>query len=372
MFVYQSITIRNYRRFEELVMTDIGGINIIAGENNVGKTALLEAVYLRGNHGSVRVLDDILDRRGSTRRDRRSMGAEAWLSLFHRFDASRAIAIDAMPSERDMEAGLENPLAYGSLVLRQVDRMEELSDVLGSEEADSWYRSYGDVRPGELLPVLVVDLTDSVGNSRARVALTPRSASYSVMALSSAMGPPFLLSSDCRHDASFDAWVRELVTNKRLPLLVETLRIIEPRLEAIHVAPMPESSSALYGDVGLPHLVSLGDMGDGMNRLATFLLAVASSRGSAVLIDEIENGLHHSVHVKVWRALAEACRVFDVQLFATTHSLECIRAAWEALREAPEPTLRVHRLHEIRGRIVDVVYGPEEIGAALEAGLEVR
>ena len=50
-------------------------------------------------------------------------------------------------------------------------------------------------------------------------------------------------------------------------------------------------------------------------------------------IDEIENGLHYSVHKDVWRPLELWQRQLDIQVFATTHSYEMIRAAYEAFKE---------------------------------------
>lgn len=44
----------------------------------------------------------------------------------------------------------------------------------------------------------------------------------------------------------------------------------------------------------------------------------------------IENGLHYSTMVEVWKAIAEAARRAETQIFATTHSWECIKAAHEA------------------------------------------
>ena len=88
----------------------------------------------------------------------------------------------------------------------------------------------------------------------------------------------------------------------------------------------------IWGDIGLPELVPLPAMGEGMTQIAWLVLAIASMPDGVVLVDEIENGIHHSVLPDVWRAIDEAAKQFHTQIFATTHSFECVMAAHESLR----------------------------------------
>ena len=88
---------------------------------------------------------------------------------------------------------------------------------------------------------------------------------------------------------------------------MNALRIIEPKLQSI------EDNSAggfpmIWGDIGLPELVPLAMMGEGMTRLARLVLAIASAPGGLVLVDEIETGLHHTVLPDVWRAVGRRRR----------------------------------------------------------------
>ena len=46
--MYRSFSIKNFRCFDELTVEGMGRINLIAGKNNVGKTALLEALWVHG------------------------------------------------------------------------------------------------------------------------------------------------------------------------------------------------------------------------------------------------------------------------------------------------------------------------------------
>ena len=110
-------------------------------------------------------------------------------------------------------------------------------------------------------------------------------------------------------------------------------------------------------------------MGEGMTRLARIVLAISSSPKGVVLVDEIENGLHHSVLGKVWKVVELAARQLGTQVFATTHSFECVQAARRAL---PHAAFRLHRLEIDNGERRCVTYGADAIDGAIRHGLEVR
>jgi hypothetical protein len=139
------------------------------------------------------------------------------------------------------------------------------------------------------------------------------------------------------------------------------------------VAPASQAREAiLHGDIGLTRLIPMALMGEGMRRVLSIVLAVANASGGVVLIDEIENGLHYSVQKKVWQAISQAARQADVQVFATTHSWECLRAAHEAFASEEQYDFRLLRLDR-RGEEVECLsYDRDMIETALDKGLELR
>ena len=128
----------------------------------------------------------------------------------------------------------------------------------------------------------------------------------------------------------------------------------------------------LHGEIGVGRLVPLPLMGEGMVRLADMMLNIGNAQDGVVLIDEIENGLHYTILHKVWEAIEQATREFNTQLFATTHSLECIIAAHRAFSKSEKYDFRLHRLDLIDDLIHVVTYDKDSLEAAIETGLEVR
>jgi AAA15 family ATPase/GTPase len=158
-------------------------------------------------------------------------------------------------------------------------------------------------------------------------------------------------------------------------LLLEWLRFVEPEVRDLRYISDPESG------VDLPYLkinddrgrIPLSSMGDGLTRLFHIGLAMANASGGILLIDEFENGLHWEVQEQLWKALFEASKHFGVQVFATTHSKDCIQAFIEAKNDRLIPSESfVYRL-ERRGEDVHAhEFSPQGLEAAIRQGIEVR
>jgi len=153
--------------------------------------------------------------------------------------------------------------------------------------------------------------------------------------------------------------------------IVRILKQVDPRVQRLAVVVI-SGVPMIHADIGAKRLVPVPLIGDGISRLLSVALAIANARDGIVLVDEIENGLYYGVIVNVWKAIAAFTRQFNVQLFATTHSEECIRAAHQAFVEDSKYDFHLHRLERMKNTIQAVTYEKETLGAALEAGLEVR
>jgi AAA15 family ATPase/GTPase len=90
------------------------------------------------------------------------------------------------------------------------------------------------------------------------------------------------------------------------------------------------------------------------------------------LIDEVENGLHHTVMPVVWKGLIAAAKELDVQIFATTHSAECIFAADQAARESQFNDLNLVRLDRVQDQIKATIIEQKDLATAKEFNWELR
>lgn len=104
----------------------------------------------------------------------------------------------------------------------------------------------------------------------------------------------------------------KLRTQKQEDVLLEALRVIEPGLVSVTDS-VAGGFPAIWCDIGLSELVPLFAMGDGMVSIARLVLAIKATAGGMILVDEIENGLHHRALTQLWQVVSESARRNDVQ-----------------------------------------------------------
>jgi AAA15 family ATPase/GTPase len=99
---------------------------------------------------------------------------------------------------------------------------------------------------------------------------------------------------------------------------------------------------------------------------------MVAAQAKALLIDEIENGLHHSVLTTIWEGLFNASAEIGVQIFATTHSLECIRAAHSVMATRSSYDLAVIQLFRLSEGVQSRVLDRKHIEAAMAGEIDLR
>jgi len=153
------------------------------------------------------------------------------------------------------------------------------------------------------------------------------------------------------------------------------LRKIEPRLESVEALQTGQGQSStpmIYADLGLSEMIPVTQLGQGFSRLLDIYSEIVAADARVLLIDEIENGLHYSILPVIWKGLFLAAKEFDVQIFATTHSWECIMAADAAARGGENYDLALIRLDRVAGDIKATVMDDKVLATAKELKWEMR
>ncbi len=105
--------------------------------------------------------------------------------------------------------------------------------------------------------------------------------------------------------------------------VLSIFQTIEPRLQSLTLIPM-KNTTVVHANIGTGRPIAVRLLGEGFSRLFSIAVGMERARGGMMLIDEVENGLHYSVMKEVFSNLYDIATRFDVQVFATTHSAECI------------------------------------------------
>ena len=153
--------------------------------------------------------------------------------------------------------------------------------------------------------------------------------------------------------------------------LINALKIIEPKLVSLSLI-KSGGISVIHADTGEKRLFPVPIMGEGMTRISSLILAIGNAENGVILIDEVENGLHHTILRDFWKVIYKAACEFNTQIIATTHSRECINAAHEAFKEIAKNEFQYYRLDKVDGIIQPFIYDSETLEAALDINIEMR
>ena len=335
----------------EVTVGKLSEINLVTGLSSAGKTTLIEAILLLVGAANARMAFNSHVIRGFRQGvPPRWVADTYWKPLFSRLDTNTIPEVSGFHSAvGDMKLTIQWERASKEEFSR--DGIKEAL-ATGAPEKRSLKFVYEDPNVGKIESE-AHETTDKID-----VDQSDRYVPLKVEILQPGEG-------NVNEDA---VALGQLRMQKRGELILDALRLVEPRLESIE----DNSSSGapmICVDIGLPELAPLPVMGAGMTHVARIVLAAATAAGGVVLVDEIENGLHHSVLPDVWRVIAKAAEQFDVQIFATTHSYECVEAAREALGS---DGFRLHRLEVVDDMTRCVTYDADAVDGAIRHNMEVR
>ncbi|MCY4020380.1 MAG: AAA family ATPase [Chloroflexi bacterium] len=362
--MYKSFRVKNFRCFKDLQINDLGRVNLIAGKNNTGKTALLEAMHLLGRPLFPPLLFELQELRGVEVPNNHHV--PVWRLFFYNVTSDNDIQVSA----------------------RHMDSNEPVSLSI-KEYANSQENAEAFVKHFQHLTALGVPAAQANGYITRAIAMlefihidelgTARDAHYlpnsPVPINTVADDKSIFLPVGWRPDRQLVASQFSLADlGGKLEHLERICRLFEPKITDMRLlSPLGEPTIwARLNGIQLP----LNLMGDGMNHVCGFILAMLLNP-RYLLIDEIENGIHFSLQSEVWKAIGQVARELDIQVFATTHSLEMIRAAYEAFSEDGKlDEFRYHRLYRSRktGEIKAATYNEldMEAVAAFDFDHEVR
>jgi hypothetical protein len=341
-----SLRISGFKLFRDIELPNLGGVNLFVGKNNSGKTCLLEAVELYSSSSPWDILrvasrreQDGAMRRKIERFDPYELGSslQPLLNLFHREHERQPRSIHLSAGHPGADLKLEC-----APFLPEMLEMETFFSESGKPDPQA--------RRKQLRHLLEAGFIVSRGEKKSRPLMYDRvlrrlPIPEEVLEAEGWMHPDSapVASLPARGFTNIDAkrlWDKASLADKD-ELLLNWLRIIDPEIRDLRY--LSDSDSG----VDLPYLkingnrgrTPLSSMGDGLTRLFHIGLAMANATGGILLIDEFENGLHWEVQKELWGALFKASKDFGIQVFATTHSTDCIRGFIAAQNEM----LKLHK-----------------------------
>jgi len=318
----KSIHIKNFRCFGNTKAKNFGNVNLFGGKNNAGKTALLEALLLANQPTTQSVLFLMRFRRIDFDYMKK-IPERAWDNFF--FNGKKDIEINFLIKELDSKqhsvsiTRKESIEEFIDLVQNENAEDDENEDLIGFAQSlsdEETVKSVLSIKSDDVLKGSFVATQDGVlrkgtPNSSNRVFFIP-----AVLRISNEM-----LASE------FDSAKIEGIDDN----LLEAFRLIDDSIEKVDTFQIGQS--AIYLKRKGQRFMGLTLFGDAMNKIADIILRIINNENSIVLIDEIENGIHHTNQRKIWEMLFKLSLKFKVQIFATTHSEEMIEAFKDVVKK---------------------------------------
>jgi hypothetical protein len=190
--------------------------------------------------------------------------------------------------------------------------------------------------------------------------------------------PVQFISQDSLERSSMSEMWDAVVTEGKEQDVVGALKILESKLSSIVFLSGDRSNryesreGILAGFEGMRGRLPLGSFGEGMRRLLALSLALVRTQNGILLVDEIDTGLHYSIMGDMWRLVAQTAKRYNIQVFATTHSFDCVRGLDWLCRHHPELGEEVS-LQKIEPSLpMAVALDASQIKISVEQDIEVR
>lgn len=347
-----SFFAKNFRTFKEIKIPKLNRVNLFLGKNSVGKTALLEALYLHLHSNKIKAIHNILVKKDEhlSDGDDYSSVASVVKHLFH----------DHKLSNFDKEGVVFGEITkQGNLVKNKLTRIKTTIDEDNDEVLEV-------VKNKEKNHVLLRDNFDNFDDSYRRSRFVRRYRPSSMEKTNNNL--QFVYSSGSGDIVRM--WDKIDLTPKRSKV-IKALQIIEPNLTGIKFVEQNRrrdraAKASINGEI-----VPFKSMGDGINRILYIILSMVNAQDGYLLIDEFENGLHYSVQERVWEVIFTLAESLNVQVFVTTHSSDCIKA-FGSQWKGDEKSATTYRINYKNRQHSMMPYNLTNLNDALDTNTEVR
>jgi predicted ATPase len=382
-----SLEVRQYRAFQHLRIDHLGGVNLIVGKNSVGKSCLLEALRLYAESGSSVILRQLLEERDEARsynsryfRNDKTYesGSELFALIKNLFYGRRNLlenpeAIHVGPLGND-EQTLKIVVSWfveeiGEDRIRRLKRAEEPIFARQQTLFDFVTESIDTPIPG-----LTFQIGHTIENS------LPLRRIFDSRFIEPAKPHHLYVPAHGLDILKVGQLWDDITLTKFETEVRQSLTIIIPGIEGINIvgsnivgsAERSRERTAIVKLANVDEPVPIRSLGEGLNRIFGIVLALVNAQNKILVIDEIESGLHYSVQFELWKLIFEVAQRLNIQVFATTHSWDCVEAFQQAAAQNKSEEGVLVRLQQKNNTIVPTIFDEKKLTIATREQIEIR
>lgn len=377
-----SINFKNYRCFQDFSLNDLSRVNLLVGMNNSGKSSVLEGLYFLQS-GNWSFLNNVLSRRGWLRHNANQLNPNQWFQYLNFKDSLfNTHAIKAGEEFFSIQANSAHE--FTKVEMKFIKPGTEVDNKMQANEL-VLYNILGQLG---LSMIGQVGLKAEFSNNNRSPATTPIIPLFegSEVRLETLNYLPnifvdrsiipkthYIFPESVDSASAMLGWSQIAFQNNVVNKIIDILKLTKKDISGIQPLQlsqaMPSSFYLKLTDLDTP--LPIGSLGDGVRRILYLLLSFPFAKGGFVFIDEIETGIHYSIMKDMWGMVLEFAKDFDVQIFATTHSLDCIRGLARVCNEfQTDQDVSIHRIDNTKKESIN--YTQAEIINVAKMDEEIR
>ena len=325
----KNINIKYFRGIDHLTIEDFSRVNVFLGQNNSGKTTMLEAIAMLMSMSN----PDVPQAINAVRARKPFSNFIDVQYFFNNLDVTTPPEVKAELSDGSFR---HLTLALSYVFDELADPKNEPQQQMGAVKYVNTLEMNFEIAKGTTRQShkswLRVNSQGLVVNRKVADGYLENKRAW--------LTPSDLMTSNLANDLA------ELFKRNRKDTILALLKLFDTRINSIEIL----TDDIYIGFEGMSQMLSVSMMGDGLRRYLNIVASAANPLIDILLIDEIDNGLHYSVYKKLWQALFALAEASNKQIFVTTHSKETLGHLNKMLEEHVEyqQELRIFTLEKTR------------------------
>jgi hypothetical protein len=372
--VLKNLQLTNFRGFEQLELKQLNRVNLIVGDNNTGKTSILEALYLLlGQTHKLGAFPSVF-----RAFEKRPLGGGVYRSPAGEAYASSQGDVYNRPADNE-SVPKPNRDAFERFWLWLFRDRQTTNSITVSAKDELNIMRQVEVRTHPPEPGVIARCFRVDPRSNGEVFRMNANGTTSFFAVNDPSIRVSRLSVQPSSPTEDAAKFNHAVNRPGGEESAEAfMRKMEPRLRKLRYRKLEtESEPIVYAEIGaLPEFIPSSQLGQAFTRMLHIYCELMIEKAGLLLADEIENGVYFANLQPFWSGIYNLVEEQNSQIVATTHSFECMKAAHLAACERADNggtyDLNIIRLDRVDWGIKATEFGRKTMEVAIANGWEMR
>lgn len=326
-----SFEITNYKNLDHLLLDNLKGVNLLIGDNNAGKTNILEALMLYASQFNLETIQFILNGRGEDvtmfSSNQPSNSLDTFLPLVNAYNGKLLETNGIVLNSSSKKVSLK--IVYRIISQNAANRTMISLTPIGSATKLPYNQK---IVSREVVLVAERSSTSHVLMSLQQPLVTQ------IIAAPSPISPYRYVHCPSKRTNNIDILWGNITMTPMEKYVLDALKVIEPQITNFNIIKDRNGMTIPKVSINNQSPIPIYSMGDGICHVLNIILALLNVQNGILLLDEVDSGLHFNKHKELWRILVHLSYALNIQIFATTHNQDCMRALAEVSDEIQTKT----------------------------------